>query len=130
MSYYNEHAPFGMTMKPLPEDAVVAMRIKADGSVELPDKPSVEQSQRPQQVHQEDHRPKGSEQLTGGVAMTREQKAWKVIMFTLLAIQTGLLIALIVTDATWNLMLLVPTIMIVALLVSMVQDKPASEDGE
>ena len=65
-----------------------------------------------------------------GVAMTREQKAWKIIMFTLLAIQTGLLIALIVTDATWNLMLLVPTIMIVALLVSMVQDKPASEDGE
>lgn len=62
--------------------------------------------------------------------MTREQKAWKVIMFTLLAIQTGLLIALIVTDATWNLMLLVPTIMIVALLVSMAQDKPASEDGE
>jgi len=63
--------------------------------------------------------------------MTREQKAWKAIMFSLLAIQIGLLIALIVTDWTYNLMLLVPIMMIAALLVTMAQsDKPASKGGE
>jgi len=65
-----------------------------------------------------------------GCAMTKEQKAWRVIMFTLLAIQIGLLIAMLVTDWTYNLMLLVPIVMIAALLVTMAQsDKPASKGG-
>ena len=51
-------------------------------------------------------------------------------MFTLLAIQIGLLIAMLVTDWTYNLMLLVPIVMIAALLVTMAQsDKPASKGG-
>jgi len=55
--------------------------------------------------------------------MTREQKAWRVIMFTLLAIHVGLLIAMIVTEPT-NMLLLVPIVMIAAILATMAQYKP------
>ena len=61
--------------------------------------------------------------------MSREQKAWRVIMFTLLAIQVGLLVALIVTDSIWNPLLLVPILMIAAILVTMAQNKPTSKGG-
>ena len=59
--------------------------------------------------------------------MTREQKAWRVIRFSLLAIQVGLLVALIMTDATWNILLLVPILMIAAILVMVTQANEGSE---
>ena len=50
----------------------------------------------------------------------------KAVMFALLVIQVSLLVVMVVTDATYNLLLLVPILLIAAVLVS--QSQPATKD--
>lgn len=61
--------------------------------------------------------------------MTRELKLWRAIQFSLLGIQIGLLVGIIMTPADENWKFLIPIIGIAALLVSIKYDESDESEG-